>query len=206
MKKQITITPADFQGIATQDFNAWKKAEIAARRNTIIFVALLAVACLVLLIAAGLIFVPGGLLFALVLILIWRKPNRLADRFGIKPATKKRTKTVIQLLGPALVMVSRRKRTILDIILGCITAFAAFVFLVNQKLLSYNNWSGSFRFHGDKPANYTAAIIGIALAAVATWRLIGRKHLTYQCLACGHSMNTEVAACPACTADLAGRV
>ncbi|MCX6174275.1 MAG: zinc ribbon domain-containing protein [Ignavibacteriales bacterium] len=90
-KKFKELTAEDFPGVDPEKFDEWKEAVLEADKNIImVFVGLL-VLNVILFLAMGS-FMLGGILLVIVLIMVNRKPNRLAKELGITRDAIKRAR------------------------------------------------------------------------------------------------------------------
>ncbi len=90
-RKFKELTVEDFPGVDPQKFDEWKEAVMEANQNTImVFVGLIIFNIILFIALKG--FMLGGLLLIIVLVLINRKPNRLAKELGITREAIKRVR------------------------------------------------------------------------------------------------------------------
>ena len=101
MKTFKELEASDCPNVESQKFDEWKTAVLRARRNTVVVVAGLILANVVLILISGTL-VVGGLLLALLFVLVWYKAGRLQRELGIDKAAIKLAKARISTAGHML--------------------------------------------------------------------------------------------------------
>ena len=92
MKKFSELTAADFPGINEKKFKEWKEAVNTSNKNFLIALIVLILINIVLFLLFKTILL-GGILFLIVLAVIFNKPNKLFKELGISRSDIKRARS-----------------------------------------------------------------------------------------------------------------
>ncbi len=201
MKTFKELEASDFPNVDSQKCDEWKTAVLRARRNTVVLIAVLILANVVLILISGTL-VLGGLLLALLFVLVWYKAGRLQRELGIDKAAIRLAKARISTAGHMLANVEAYKRRFLPTLGGSLLLLLGFIFLFVGLGAALSGVEHGWEHIADAwYITLPIVLLGCGLILCGRRLLRGRLVDAYQCLGCGKQMQEHVLSCPSCNVD-----